>query len=173
MRTTFAAAFVVLGAFACGNSGTSPPVSADGAVGCHVDKDCTQAGTFETCVAAEAPHCGGAPPPQQCVVDKDCVDGGATSVVCVHSVCGGSQCGPKCTGDQSCPSNPPGALACSLTTGQCVQKPCKQPSDCPANYTCTQGACVNKTCTTDADCMGACVDGTCSAGLGVCTPPSA
>jgi hypothetical protein len=171
--------FAIVG---CGSGVASTVVSGDGGSdsggggdgGCHSEADCNGgAPYFETCARVEEPQCGGIGRPDLCAVDSDCADAGANKV-CVHGACGGSECQARCVGDQSCTSNPPGALACSQTTGQCVAKACAQDSDCPANYACgTSHTCTVKQCTSDAQCSGACVNNQCSSAIGVCRQPAA
>lgn len=155
-----------------GGGGGADSASRDGASGCRSDSECNHA-RFELCARVEDPQCGGVAPPQQCGVDTDCADAGANDV-CVFEVCGAHRCQPRCTSNAACPSNPPGLLTCSATSGKCEAKSCAQASDCPTNFACgASHVCVVKTCTIDAECSGVCVGGRCSATAGVCTQPAA
>lgn len=187
-RSVFAVCFA-MGLAACGDTtgssgggdagdgGTGDSGIPDGATGCRSDTDCNQkAPSFELCARVEDPMCGGAAPPQECTNDAQCADAGtdAGAKICVNETCGARRCTPRCTSHAECPSNPPGALACSMASGQCQAKPCTQSAECPTNYTCDAShVCSVKTCTTDADCSGACVNRRCSASVGICRAPAA
>jgi hypothetical protein len=110
--------------------------------------------------------------PDFCVADGDCADAG-TGFVCgndcefPHGGAQLSKCQPPCAHDSDCG---PG-LACATATHHCQPASCTKASDCgTANFTCTGGTCAAIACTADNMCANTCVNGACSATIGVCEP---
>jgi hypothetical protein len=107
---------------------------------------------------------------QECDTDQHCVERNAQGFkICVTNPVGSGcrTCQPDCT-----------RLACDMgqscqPDGHCVATPCRMDGDCLPNFVCTvQRACARLPCRTDSQCQGACVNGSCYATPGACTPPA-
>ena len=142
-----------------------------GAGGCHSSSDCENP---DYCVAYMLPPlCGGVEDSnfdQACDTDAQCMNGD----ICVDTLCvfphGGApiplHCRPGCTADADCGV----AMACDADH-HCVAKNCQATGECGSdNFICDGVACVAKACTMDSECANYCVNGSCSAIIGVCQP---
>ncbi|TNE86902.1 MAG: hypothetical protein EP330_20045 [Deltaproteobacteria bacterium] len=147
---------------------------------CGGDDECRNG---EYCAAPNDPAVCGIPPQEACGGDSDCTEG---SCHAIFDSCSpdqvGSTCDAACVLDDDCGSG----FECGPTGGcqpvSCVDDPsvCAAHEVCEADQVIQSGAphamfdgCVQPTCDTDDDCSGACVDGLCHSGPGVCVPDQA
>lgn len=144
---------------------------------CHGDAPC-DGGDF--CASYTLPPiCGGVIDStfdNDCDGDGDCAAHGA-DFICDARLCdfphGGARtplhCRRGCSVDEDCGVG----LACTADH-HCTNAACGGPADCgSANFECqggSPGACVPKPCQHDSECADWCVNGACSATLGVCKP---
>lgn len=144
---------------------------------CRSNSDCRVIG--DTCLSpGVSVGCGICfRPDRTCSKDDECTVGGAVQY------CGVPNC--SCSGEKSCVSGCVRDDDCNKEAQEwcgpdhrCKPKVCLYPdsSKCPPNFACESGSnstCMRKPCTKDSECAGACVNGKCYPGAGVCSPPAA
>jgi hypothetical protein len=164
----------LLAAAACGSStdnAGSDAGSGGASSGCRGANDC--GGGYFCAAYTLPPLCGGQVDTgftSDCQTDADCADAG-TGYTCETKICtfphGGAQpaphCRPGCSADADCG---PGS-SCNAAH-HCEPAACTTAADCGSDYACSGGSCAPKPCSNDADCGGYCVNGVCSATIGVC-----
>jgi hypothetical protein len=153
-------------------------------VECSTDVDCPTG--FPRCGQVPGNLGNGAPLCQECNVASDCPSdrpfcaltsgfGGGTlygeckqcqaTTDCEVGVCSGGTCVAECSDAAPCQS----PLSECGAAGRCVPKSCTVAGDCPEQTVCNNGACELKACAADSECPGgACVNGTCHTGVGMC-----
>jgi hypothetical protein len=143
-----------------------------GPPGCTAETPCTQ--TFEKClVPGESIGCGMCnPTPVDCQSDADCT--ALPLGICIFKAsdctCDSVKlCHDGCAGDGDCAEGE----VCAKDH-HCTAKPCSKASDCPDLFACATASatCVRKNCDKSSDCgaSGFCVNGTCHAKPGLCSP---
>lgn len=142
---------------------------------CRSDADC-DATRFEQCFNADEPNCGACQIDEmQCLTDRDCGEGVCDQVPIACGCTGpiNHVCVAKCTGPADCGEGE----VCDLDTGHCAPVSCTEGGTCPPLFECVPDSggddCVRRSCDADAQCDGgACVEGKCFEGYGLCMPPA-
>jgi hypothetical protein len=143
---------------------------------CQSDADC-DADLFEQCFNADENPCGPCQADEmQCLADRDCGEG-VCELIPIACGCNGPinhVCVAKCEGPADCEEGD----VCDVETGHCGPVSCTESGTCPPLFECVPDSggddCVRLPCDVDAQCDdGACVEGKCFEGYGLCMPQGA